>query len=188
VNAHRASRSALILAVVTTAVALMSCGREVTGTPTAGSSSASPATSRPPNTGPTSAVRSPPVSDPCSLLNAAELTPLGFSGPGKTDSVKGAPTCVWSKPEGTLGVVSSPRGLGELNLGAATLVTPVTIGSHSGVRVQEVEGAVGDCGITLAVTNTSSMSVDAFIAGKTAEACALAEQAARLVEPKLPRG
>jgi hypothetical protein len=76
----------------------------------------------------------------------------------------------------------------ELNVGSATNVTPVTVGSHTGLRIEELNRVAGDCSISLSVTERSSVTVGVFMAGKTAQACAQAEQAARLVEPKLPRG
>jgi hypothetical protein len=121
------------------------------------------------------------------LLTSADLAQLGYTGKGTKDSYLGAPACRWSAPSGGLGVaVNADKGLGDLNT-AGKAKADVTIGSHRGVRVEEILGP-GFCNISIGVGERSSVTVNAFMAGKTTQACAQAEQAARLAEPKLPRG
>jgi len=91
-------------------------------------------------------------------------------------------------PSGGLGVaVSADKGIGDLSTGTASKIVNVVIGNHQGIRVEEILGP-GFCNLSIAVSNRSSVTVNVFMAGKTAQACAQAEQAARLVEPKLPQG
>jgi len=187
VSGRRTTSAVTVLIALAVGAMVTSCADRQAGTPTAQSStSAATVGTQQPTT--TSTRASDVPADPCVLLSTSEVTQLGYTGPGETSTANGARSCAWSKPDGSLEVRTSPRGINELNVGSATTVTPVTVGSHTGLRVEEVNSAVGDCSISLAVTDRSSVTVGVFMAGKTAQACAQAEQAARLVEPKLPRG
>jgi len=182
-------RRGLRLLVVAGALAgLVACGDQRDGTPVAAESSSptrSP-TSRPPSTTSGSAGSGLAALDPCELLTPAERAQLQLPD-GKPDNTAGNPGCDWNKGAGG-GVVRvtirERRGINQLNPGDATKIENVTIGTHQGRRLEFPEG---NCSFDIAITNASSVTVAALVAEKLPEACVLAQRAANLIEPKLPR-
>ena len=180
----RLSRAVVIGAALAT---LVGCVDERDGRPTpadSGDSSSQASTTARPST--TSASSDGLAAlDPCELLTAAELAQLRLPT-GQHDSVAGNPKCNWN-PSGEGLVAATIRadgGIDDLSPSNATKIEEVTIGAHRGRRLEFPEG---DCSVDIAVTEKSSVTVTA-LAGDLAQACALAVQAATLIEPKLPRG
>lgn len=179
------------VAVAATALASLSaCGGEEPGTPSAAEttingSSTSPETSAPTST-PTDTGPDLVELAPCELLTADERAQLELPE-GKPDTLGGSPFCQWNKGagNGTVGVaLNLDAGLDDLNTTDRT-VTELPIGDHQGRRLEH--NVPGFCDVDIAITDSSSVTVGA-VHDQTAPACELAEQVARLVEPKLPRG
>jgi len=184
-------RRGMRLLVVAGALAgLVACGDQRDGTPVAAESSSatrSPTsrspTSRPPSTTSGSGLA---ALDPCELLTPAERAQLQLPG-GEPDNTGGDPGCNWNKgADGGLVSVTvlESQGINQLNPGNATKIENVTIGTHQGRRLEFPEG---NCSFDIAITNASSVTVAALVAEKLPEACVLAQRAANLIEPKLPK-
>lgn len=168
----------------------ISCGTEQAGTPTA-ADSATETSSTPtaePVTPTTSSATGPALTeiDPCELLTSAELAQLTLPG-GDPDTRAGNRACVWNQP-GDRAVVSvtlnANNGIDDLNPGSATKVEEVTIGGHTGRRLEDPDGY---CVFDLAITATSSVTIATLIRDKIVEACAFAQRVVGVVEPKLPK-
>jgi uncharacterized protein DUF3558 len=169
---------------------LVACGDRQAGTPTTADQSTSSlpsSTSSPPTTTSASGGSDLGQLDPCELLTDGERAQLQLPA-GKPDTTAGNPGCDWNKGADG-GIVSvtirQNRGIDDLNPGNATRVEDVPIGAHQGRRLEFPEG---NCNFDVAITDKSSVTVSALIVEKVAEACALAQQAVNLIEPKLPRG
>lgn len=185
-STHRRTSRALVLAAAL--VALAGCTGERGGRATpaepSGSASVSPPTSAPPAT--TSASGGGLAAlDPCDLLTDGERAQLQLPN-GQPDTVAGNPKCNWNPSgDGLVGAtIRAETGIDDLDPSNATKVEDVTIGAHQARRLEFPEG---DCSIDIAVTEKSSVTVTA-VGSDLTQACALAQQAATLIEPKLPRG
>lgn len=122
----------------------------------------------------------------CELLTAQEATSLGVPAEGKAEKILGLRRCDWAKPEGAVSTsIDEKGGIDELNLVDASSVTTIMIGRHRAKRVVEGSGP-GYCDVFFAVGDTGSVSVSGLYLKDTAQACAAADRAAALVEPKLP--
>jgi hypothetical protein len=122
----------------------------------------------------------------CYLLTAQEATSLGVPAQGKAEEIVGLRRCDWAKPEGVVSTsIDEQGGIEKLNLADASSVTDVTIGQHRAKRAVEGSGP-GYCDVFFAVGDTASVSVSALYLNDTHRACAVADRAAALVEPKLP--
>jgi hypothetical protein len=186
------SRAAGLLLSVAFAGSTVACGGTEPGDPTPQTSSVTAPTSRAETSSsrPTATTTAPgdvlASLDPCTLLSAAEATSLALPAQGRRQDIVSTLTCIWPVPGTSLTVTIDPtRGLADINTQTAAAVVDTTVGKHSGRRVEEISGA-GYCGFDLAITANSSVSVLAIILNKTAEACALAQRAVAVVEPKLP--
>ncbi len=122
----------------------------------------------------------------CDLLTAQEATSLGVPAHGKAEEIGGLRRCNWAKPGSVVSTsIDERRGIEKLNLADASSVTDVTIGRHRAKRA--VAGRVqGYCSISFAVGDTARVGVSALYPNDTPRACATADRAAALVEPKLP--
>lgn len=149
----------------------------------------------PANPPPSSAVPPPAVASPsglaaieaCDLLTAQETSSLGIRPQGRAETVLGLRRCDWTTPGGG-GVstsINDRRGIDKLNLADASSVTDIRIGRHQAKRALEGSGP-GYCQVVFAVGDTANVSVLALYLNDTARACAVADRAAALVEPKLP--
>lgn len=181
--AHRAVAVAAVL------VSLVSCTGEKSGTPIAADTTAAGASSDPTSRQRTATSTSgnPDLAalDPCSLLTAGEVAQLHLP-PGKPETTAGNAVCEWNQQgSGIVDVTVRPnKGIDDLNTSGRT-VTDVNIGAHKGRRLEGPEP--GLCDVDIAVSEKSSVTVGA-VHDQTPPACALAEQVANLIEPKLPRG
>jgi Protein of unknown function (DUF3558) len=178
-----------MLAGTALCVALASCGGETPGTPAAADTTgpgASTSTSKAPSLT-TTAPSGPSLTgvDPCQLLAEPERTQLGLPA-GTRSTTLGNPTCEWNPRGGAIVDLTlwTTRGLAELNT-SNSKITELMIGSHQGRRLEHNEPGI--CDVDIAVAAKSSVTVGA-LHDQTAQACALAEQVARLIEPNLPRG
>lgn len=185
----RQSISWLVVAVASLSV-VVSCGGEVPGTPTTGSTTGAQTTTSPSRTPTaTTSASGPGLSavDPCELLTSAERAQLDLPD-GEPDTTAGDRECVWNQP-GDGAVVSvtlnEGEGIDDLNPSNPTKVEDITIGGRAGRRLEYSEG---NCQFDLAVTEKSSATVATLIPSKIAEACAFSQQVVNIVEPKLPKG
>lgn len=181
-GSHRLAGVAAVLFTLTTACDAVTAGQPG---PETAQHDATTRTSAP--TGSTAAEANPfDGMDPCQLLTAEELAELRVTEPGKRDELLGATACDWNPPgSGVVGVILDPvRPVAELNRAGARL-EPVTIGRHHGRRAEQNRSR-GYCSIDLEITASSSASIDASSFDDLAQACAITERVARLVEPRLP--
>lgn len=163
------------------------CSAPQAGTP---ASEPSPANPPPSSAGPPPAVPSPSglaAIEACDLLTTQETSSLGMRPQGRAETVLGLRRCDWTTPGGG-GVstsINDRRGIDKLNLADASSVTDIRIGRHQAKRALEGSGP-GYCQVVFAVGDTANVSVLALYLNDTARACAVADRAAALVEPKLP--
>lgn len=150
------------------------------GTPVPPSSQASP----PPSTSPPTGLA---TMEACGLLTAQEASSLGVPPQGRPEEVLGLRRCDWGGTDGG-GIstgINEKFGIDGLNFADASSVTDLTIGRHQAKRAVEGSGP-GYCDITFAVGGRANVSVLALYLNDTPRACSVADQAAALIEPKLP--
>lgn len=122
--------------------------------------------------------------DPCSTLTADEAGSLGLPPQGTPDDLAGDPICDWRGDGGGLLVgFNDHLGVDGLNLADASSVSDVTIGTHTGLRAEEADGY---CSVYLSIGSDSNAQVQALFLNDLPRACALVDQAAALIEPRLP--
>jgi hypothetical protein len=119
---------------------------------------------------------------PCDLLTQQEQAGLQL-GPGQEDTIGSARVCMWQASGSHTVGVSIFDDLGLADVQSKSGAQPLTIGSHDAVQYT---GGVSTCSIALAVSETSRVDVSGVANGDMTRGCAVANQAARLVEPKLP--
>jgi len=143
------------------------------------SSQASPLPSAAPSTGLATI-------EACDLLTAQEVNSLGAPPQGRAEEVLGLRRCDWGGMEGGVSTaIDEELGIDELVLSDASSVTEITIGRHQAKRAVETSGP-GYCNVFFAVGDSANVSVLALYLNDTPRACAVADQAAVLIEPKLP--
>lgn len=119
---------------------------------------------------------------PCDLLASSEQASLNL-GPGVEDELGPARACQWQASGQhtiTIGVIDE-LGLDDVVSGGAK--QPTRVGAHDAVQYK---AALGVCAFAIGVTDSSRVDVSGVARGDEARACAVAKQAAELVEPKLP--
>ncbi|MGQ0778275.1 MAG: DUF3558 family protein [Pseudonocardiales bacterium] len=122
----------------------------------------------------------------CDLLTAQEAGSLGVPPQGQANEILGLRSCDWTTPEGVVSTtIDEELGTDDLVLSDASSITGVTIGRHQAKRAVEISGP-GYCDVFFAVGDSANVSVSALYLGDTSRACSVADQAAALVEPKLP--
>ncbi|MGQ0773628.1 MAG: DUF3558 family protein [Pseudonocardiales bacterium] len=122
----------------------------------------------------------------CDLLTEQDLATLGVPPQGRPNDIAGLRSCDWPTPEGVVSTaINEDLGIDGLNLTDASSVTDITIGSHQAKRVVEGSGP-GYCDIFFPVGDNANVGVSALYLNDTSRACSVADQAAALVEPKLP--
>jgi hypothetical protein len=134
--------------------------------------------------------RQPPTStlsdavDPCALLTSRDVQQLGLVPTGR-DTAAGGRDCHWKKSgQYVVGIeIWDNRSLSDLST-INRVVTNYPVGSHEGRQVLSHDGG---CGVYLALTATS-MVVASGAGVMSADECPLADQLAKLIEPRLPKG
>lgn len=190
-------RYAVLVPVIMAAFALAACNSSTSGSPT-GSATTSQQTGGDTST-PTSSSGgsngggSPLASvDPCSLLNQSVLSQYGLSKSSTISGTGGRP-CNWQKPVDINGKngysveidVRDSQGLKDINANGFTVTTD-NVGSHQGRLAQLNVG--GSCFVAIGVTDSSRVDVGVAAGTDTTQACQLANQLAKVVEPQLPAG
>ncbi|CAM3859574.1 DUF3558 domain-containing protein [Kibdelosporangium persicum] len=192
----------VVTAILAVTVSAVGCTAETGGSPTPGNTQSTSETARPTLPGgggsssslpPTSgggAGRTSPIenTDPCALLSAADRSTLslkdGAVTDGSTDVDKG---CRWhSSQQGDHSVqIDIYAELGTKDVQATGGVKSIAdVGKHKAVQYNF--GTT--CTISLAITDSSRVDVRVGAAGDNQKACAMVQQVAQLVEPKLPAG
>jgi hypothetical protein len=190
-------RLAILPLVAMAALGLAACSSTTTGqgtpvtTPAQGSTGG-PGTGSPSSGGSSGGGGSALASvQPCNLLSSATLSQFGLS---KTQSITipAARPCDWTKPVDINGAngysveiaIRDSQGIKDINA-AGNTVTEDNVGSHDGRLVQADAG--GGCIVVIGVGDSSR--VDVSVAGTdTNQACSVANQLAKVVEPQLPTG
>lgn len=173
------------------ALSLQACASTTAGTPSTAGSTVSPTAHTSTPSGQTSSQTSTAAPDlarldPCTLLRPDEFANLGFTAPPKPDTIVGRSGCGSSKPNASLAVYVDPRrGLADLNVKPNNRVENRTIDGRQG---RLAEDPAGYCYFDIAVTEKSSVTVTVLFLKHSAEACTIAEHAAALVAPRLPKG
>ncbi|HEX4703510.1 MAG TPA: DUF3558 domain-containing protein [Pseudonocardiaceae bacterium] len=127
---------------------------------------------------------------PCDLIDSSELSRLGLTSTGPT-SGSGARSCGWDNNAYDNGLgytigadIRDGQGLNDINTNGFALSND-PIGHHQGKQVRETTGDV--CGVTIGVTATSRVDISANTGSADInQACTLANQFAKLIEPNLP--
>jgi hypothetical protein len=184
------NRRLVVLPVVAVALfGLIACTSTTPGTGTAAN----------PSTGAQSSADTPTNSasssglagiQPCSLLNSTEVSQNALTSKGPR-SGSGARSCTWDNAAYdnglgyALGVdIRDTQGINDINTGGYAL-SDDPIGHHQGKQIRETNGDL--CGVVIGVTATSRVDVSANTGNSDInQACVLANQFAKLIEPKLP--
>jgi hypothetical protein len=188
-------RSFLLVSVaVTLGVALTACSDKTTGQPQADSSTQSTTSGSggpfstesgiPNTTSSQPGASDSPVKDtkPCTLLSTDEATGLQ-AGAGTEQSVNNARACRYLNAQGFSLAVAIYDSLGLGDVTAQGEVKPISdVGKHKAVQWI---GVLDTCVVSLEVTSTSRVDVQATSGKDQQKACGIALQAAKLVEPKL---
>jgi hypothetical protein len=179
----------VVLATVAAALVLglSGCTDATDGTAAPGGTST---TSGAPTDGPSSTESAPPddnplaSTDPCSLLNQGSQTQLGLTSTGEPAKLGVARACKWEKrmtdlTEFFIVGILDDRGIGDL---PASEALP-NIGGH---EARLIKGAGGSCGLSLGISETVRVDVQAQHRSEIETSCELVKQLAQLVEPELP--
>lgn len=127
---------------------------------------------------------------PCNLLSSAVMSQYGLS-PASSITVPDARPCNWSKPvdiNGNNGYsveidIREHQGLKDINTAGST-ITQDNIGTHPGRQFSLDAG--GSCTVSIGVTNASRVDVGVTAGTDTNQACQVANNLAKVVEPQLP--
>lgn len=125
--------------------------------------------------------------DPCKLLTSEDLGKLSLEAPGEVKRISGAPGCDWNlTTSGGLSIVANnDKSIDELNFTDGT-VEDTSIAGMRAKLVRELVGP-GDCGVSLASSSTTSVTIAATKPRDTEAACQVVQQAAPLVLANLPK-
>lgn len=123
----------------------------------------------------------------CDLLTAQEASSLSVPSQGRPDEVIGLRSCDWTSlgGGGVAATIDEESGIDQFTFADASSVTDITIGHHRAKRAEEGSGP-GYCDVHFAVGDSASVSMVALYLNDTPQACAVADQAAAFIEPKLP--
>ncbi|HEX4702265.1 MAG TPA: DUF3558 domain-containing protein [Pseudonocardiaceae bacterium] len=127
---------------------------------------------------------------PCDLIDGSEISQLGLTSTGPTTG-SGARSCGWDNNAFDNGLgytigadIRDHQGLKDTNtVGFSFIDDP--IGHHQGKQARETTGDA--CLVVIGVTPTSRVDVSANTGSADInQACTLANQFAKLIEPNLP--
>lgn len=122
--------------------------------------------------------------DPCGLITVAEANELGAPGRGEPDTLATSRGCGWTVPGSHVFGVAFFDTMGIADLTLSGRRSSVTI---EGRPAERVEGdSLGGCVVIFPITDSSVAEAGVQARSDTAKACAIAEQVARLIAPKLP--
>ena len=126
---------------------------------------------------------------PCDLISP-DIASQNQLGTPTTDNAAGSRGCTWQNTTANNGDgyvvgtdIRGSQGIKDVNT-AGNTVTPDNIGNHPGRQLQSTQATV--CLIAIGVTNSSRVDITVTGGTDANQACQLANQFAKLVEPKLP--
>lgn len=123
---------------------------------------------------------------PCEIFTTDEAVQLGLTEPGEPNTLGGARGCDWTISGSHVTAIAIWDKLGADDLTSRGRVSPTQVGGHKAKKIEDGFGK-GMCGILLEVSRSSSVGVTITATRlDTAKACLLVEQAAPVVERKLP--
>jgi predicted small secreted protein len=187
-------RLAILPLVAMAALGLAACSSTTTGqgtpvtTPGQGGSTGAPSSS-----GSSGGGSSPLASlQPCDLLSSSVLTQFGLTR-SSSITIPAARPCNWSKSVDINGEngyaveidIRDSQGIKDIN-SANDTVTEDNVGSHDGRELQATAG--GSCTVVIGVSDSSRVDVGVTAGTDTSQACSVANQLAKVVEPQLPAG
>lgn len=126
---------------------------------------------------------------PCNLLTEADAKTIGLTHPGKEADIGTADGCDW-RVSGNGGLSASIRtksGVKDLDF-KGDKISEIAVGRFTATKVEAPEGDKAACTVLIAVTDTSSVSIQSNLdltSTDTAAACDRATKAAELIAPKL---
>jgi Protein of unknown function (DUF3558) len=188
---HQVRRTALFVTTLAALVGLVGCSSETPGNaipgddetglqvPTEGGGE-----TEPPETSETETETSSGAAslEPCELLSPEDLAALSL-GPGEEDAAAGARSCSWQTAGGQVVGADIWDDLGIGDVQSKSTPQPKTVGSH---KATQYVGELGACAVAIELTATSRVDVIGVADGDLAKACQIANDAANLVERKLP--
>lgn len=172
-----------VAALVVSLAGLAACGA-------AAPSSGTPAGS-PPGGSPRASASTPALAavQPCGVLGRAQIKQNDLTGQ-EASTGSGARSCTWSNDSFDSGMgyavevdIRDSQGLKDINTAGYT-VTNDPVGRHPGRQAQQTSG--DGCFVAIGVSPTSRVDVSSETAASVRQACMLANQFAKLIEPKLP--
>jgi hypothetical protein len=167
-------------------VGLAGCSNSTPGTGiSVGSSTPAPSSPNQPGSGGSalSAVQ------PCGVLDSSQISQNGLTNQEST-SGSGARSCKWSNDNFDNGNgyalkvdLRDAQGVATFNT-AGYALTDDPIGHHQAKQAEQTSGS--GCIVTIGVSSTSRVDVIVDTATDPNQACTIANQYAKLIEPKLP--
>jgi hypothetical protein len=124
------------------------------------------------------------LTDPCSILTAAEATQISLRSPGKNDSTSTLPGCTWKytqTEQNQIGLTALPQNTGGISdiytkKPGAAYFEPVDINGYPGVYtdIQDAR-ADGSCTLWVGVTDQLAVSVIPNIGVGKSDPCGIAK-------------
>ena len=190
--ATRPTTRALSLAwALTAALTLTACSQSSSGTPTPTQGTTAETTTTSAKTSTSNTASATPITDidPCTLLNPDERAQLGNLGEGERKDLLGALGCDW-------GAGASHHVTIDLNdkLGIQDLRDPggtsvdLTVNGRKARKIpgNKQAGTTGMCEFGLEI-GPSARALIIVVSSDTEQSCQIADQAAQIFEPKLPK-
>lgn len=169
--------------VAAIAATTCSCNSQSTGSPQSTSSGTHSNGASVRSTENTHATASTTLADmnPCNIPTTEQLQSLGFNGKGEPDTTGLAQTCEWLTNNNLLSItVRANGGLDVLNENNGPLQDTI-VGQHKAVK----QKTSVSCTYFIGITASSRVGVQVSNDGQPD--CDTAENAAKLIEPKLPK-
>lgn len=116
------------------------------------------------------------------MLSTDDQSALSLSG-GQEEDIAGARVCTWQASGSHTVSTGVWDNLGIGDVQSKTEPESKTVGSRPATQYT---GDLGVCVVALELTESSRVDVTGAAHGDMTKACAVANQAAELVEPKLP--
>ncbi|MCR6486402.1 DUF3558 domain-containing protein [Amycolatopsis sp. OK19-0408] len=161
-----------------------------TASPAQSPSASAPATSESSSTG---GAGTESITDPCSLLEAGDLSSYGEFNPPENGTLGGARVCSYQKKIASASDKGMVAGVSVRDDATVDQVRDTGRGvvdkEVNGRKAKESpDGAAPGCTLGLAVGDSSRVDVAVTAVQSSDEACQIAEAVAKTVEPRLPKG
>ena len=185
------TRTLSLAGALTAALVLTACSQNSSGTPTPQNTGAEATTSAKASTSNTASATPITDIDPCTLLNPTERTQLGGLGEGERRDLGGGIGCSWlASGKHRIGInLNDKLGIQDLKDPGGTSIE-LTV---NGRKARKIPGSTQAgtnrmCEFGLEIGPSSrALIIVTMVSGTTEEACQIADQAAQVFEPKLPK-